>query len=51
MDKELLADRLKELRALENKIMAFPEEGWIRERARVAELKALVAHEERRATA
>ncbi len=42
MNKELLADRCKELHALENKMMAFPEQDWTRERARVIELKALI---------
>jgi hypothetical protein len=51
MTEDLLADQLKELHALENKIMAFPEQDWTRERRRVAELRALIAEEERRQTA
>jgi hypothetical protein len=51
VNKEMLADRLKELRTLENKMMAFPEQEWTRERARAAQLKALIGDHARRETA
>lgn len=37
------ADHVKELHALRNKIIAFPEEDWHRERERVAELERMIA--------
>jgi hypothetical protein len=51
MNQEVLADGRKELHALENKIMAFPEQDWTRERKRVAELRAMIADEERKQAA
>jgi len=46
------ADHVKELHALRNKMLAFPEEDWHRERERVAELERMIAQDSRkRATA
>ncbi|HEY1125451.1 MAG TPA: hypothetical protein VGE65_07440 [Sphingobium sp.] len=48
MDAIDFADHVKELHALQNKIIAFPEEDWHRERDRVAELQKLIADEARK---
>lgn len=48
MEATEFADHVKELHALQNKILAFPEEDWRRERERVAELEALIANEGRK---
>ena len=48
METAELADHVKELHALQNKMMAFPEEDWRRERERVAELEHLIAEEAHR---
>jgi hypothetical protein len=45
MDTTDFADHVKELHALRNKILAFPEEDWRRERNRVAELEQMIAEE------
>jgi dihydrodipicolinate synthase/N-acetylneuraminate lyase len=42
------ADHVKELHALQNKMLAFPEEDWRRERERVAELEKMIAQEARK---
>lgn len=42
------ADHVKELHALRNKMLAFPEEDWRRERQRVSELERLIADEARK---
>ena len=42
------ADHVKELHALQNKMLAFPEEDWRRERDRVAELEKMIAQEARK---
>lgn len=47
MNPDSLEDHRKELRLLQARMFAFPEEDWTRERARVAELKALIAEQER----
>jgi len=48
MEATEFADHVKELHALQNKILAFPEEDWRRERQRVAELETLIANESRK---
>lgn len=50
MEATEFADHVKELHALQNKILAFPEEDWRRERQRVAELETLIADEARKRT-
>jgi hypothetical protein len=50
MEATELIDHVKELHALQNKMLAFPEEDWRRERDRVAELEAMIAEESRRLT-
>ena len=45
MDTIDFADHVKELHALQNKMLAFPEEDWRRERERVAQLEKLIADE------
>lgn len=45
MDQTATNDRKKELRALVNKMIAFPEQDWTREGRRVAELRALIVGE------
>jgi hypothetical protein len=45
MEATQLADHVKELHALRNKMLAFPEEDWHRERERVAALEAVIAEE------
>lgn len=44
-------DHILELHALRNKILAFPEQDWTRERARVKELEQIIADEQRKAVA
>jgi hypothetical protein len=51
MDATELADHVQELHALRNKMLAFPEEDWERERERVAEIERMMAEESRRVTA
>lgn len=48
MDATEFADHVKELHALQNKMLAFPEEDWRRERQRVSELERLIADEARK---
>ncbi|MBO9582260.1 MAG: hypothetical protein J7498_15340 [Sphingobium sp.] len=48
MDTVEFADHVKELNALRNKMLAFPEEDWRRERQRVAQLEILIADETRK---
>jgi hypothetical protein len=49
MDAAEFTDHIKELHALRNKMLAFPEERWDRERLRIAELEKLIAETPRRA--
>ena len=47
MDTTEFIDHVKELHALQNKMLAFPEEDWRRERDRVTELEKMIAEEAR----
>ena len=46
-----IADHVKELHALRNKMLAFPEEDWHRERERVAALERMIPQESRKRAA
>ena len=48
MEATEFADHVKELHALRNKMLAFPEEYWHRERERVTELEQMIAQESRK---
>lgn len=43
MDPITIEDRKKELRALLNKVQAFPSQDWTRERARIVVLQEMIA--------
>lgn len=47
MDAAEFIDHIKELHALRNKMLAFPEEDWDRERLRIAELEKMIADKPR----